>query len=84
MSKQLTKARLPLPTRPGDVAKYDYEYERNGTSNLFIFSPLWKPGGISKLPFSVPSLISLTVCGIWLTFIFLRRKIVVVMDNEYS
>jgi len=37
-SKQQTKeTRKPLPTRPGDVAKYDYEYERNGTSNLFVF-----------------------------------------------
>ena len=41
-SKQQTKeTRLPLPTRAGDVAKYDYEYERHGTSNLFIcFAPL--------------------------------------------
>ena len=38
VSKQHTKeTRVPLPPRPGDVAKYDYEYERNGTSNLFIF-----------------------------------------------
>ena len=37
-SRQQTKeTRKPLPTRPGDVAKYDYEYERNGTSNLFVF-----------------------------------------------
>jgi hypothetical protein len=37
-SKQQTKAtRLPLPAKPGALAKYDYEYERNGTSNLFIF-----------------------------------------------
>jgi hypothetical protein len=37
-TKQQTKeTRLPLPPRPGDVAKYDYEYERNGTSNLFVF-----------------------------------------------
>ena len=37
-TKQQTKeTRLPLPTRPGEVAKYDYEYERNGTGNLFIF-----------------------------------------------
>ena len=37
-SKQQTKeTRLPLPPQPGGVAKYDYEYERNGTSNLFIF-----------------------------------------------
>ena len=37
-SKQQTKeTRLPLPTQSGSVAKYDSEYERNGTSNLFIF-----------------------------------------------
>jgi hypothetical protein len=37
-SKQQTKeTRLPLPAKPGASAKYDYEYERNGTSNLFIF-----------------------------------------------
>lgn len=30
-----------LPARPGDVAKFDSEYERNGVSNLFmIFEPL--------------------------------------------
>jgi len=37
-SKQQTKeTRLPLPARPGNLAKYDYEYERNGTSNMFLF-----------------------------------------------
>ncbi len=37
-TKQQTKeTRLPLPPQPGAVAKYDYEYERNGTSNLFLF-----------------------------------------------
>ena len=37
-TKQLTKEmRLALPTRPGEIAKYDYEYERNGTGNLFMF-----------------------------------------------
>ncbi len=38
-SKQHVKeTRLPLPCRAGDVAKYDYEYERNGVSNLFMVS----------------------------------------------
>jgi hypothetical protein len=37
-SKQQTiETRLPLPAQPGSVAKYDFEYERNGTSNLFVF-----------------------------------------------
>jgi hypothetical protein len=41
-SKQLTKeTRAPIPARPGDPERYDTEYERNGTSNIFIhFEPL--------------------------------------------
>jgi hypothetical protein len=36
-SKQLTKeTRQPLPIAPGTVEKYDTEYERNGTANIFI------------------------------------------------
>ena len=32
---------MPRPARPGEAAVYDYEYERNGTSNLFmLFAPL--------------------------------------------
>ncbi len=35
------ETRLPLPARPGRPARYDYEYVRNGTANLFmIFEPL--------------------------------------------
>jgi hypothetical protein len=38
-SKQLIQeTRVPLPARPGQPARYDYEYERNGTRNLFMFS----------------------------------------------
>ena len=37
-SKQLTEEkRTPLPAKPGKVERYDYEYKRNGTRNLFIF-----------------------------------------------
>ena len=35
--QQVKETRLPLPPEPGQVARYDYEYERNGTSNLFMF-----------------------------------------------
>jgi hypothetical protein len=35
--QQVKETRCPLPPMPGQVAKYDYEYERNGTSNLFMF-----------------------------------------------
>ena len=38
-SKQLTKeTRQPQAAAPGQVAKEDYQYERNGTANLFMFS----------------------------------------------
>ena len=37
-NKQLIKEkRTPCPAKPGQAARYDYEYERNGTRNLFIF-----------------------------------------------
>jgi hypothetical protein len=36
-SKQhIKETRIPLPARPGEPEKYDFEYERNGVSNLFI------------------------------------------------
>jgi DDE superfamily endonuclease len=41
-SKQLVaETRQPLPMRPGDAARFDYEYKRNGVANLFMmFAPL--------------------------------------------
>ncbi len=41
-SKQLiAETRRPIPARPGQPARHDYEYERNGTANLFmIYAPL--------------------------------------------
>ena len=35
------ETRLPLPAAPGRPQRYDYEYARNGTANLFmVFEPL--------------------------------------------
>jgi hypothetical protein len=41
-SKQLIKeTRIPIAAKPGQPARTDYEYERNGTANLFMmFAPL--------------------------------------------
>lgn len=41
-SKQLIgETRIPVPACPGQPARYDYEYKRNGVANLFmIFEPL--------------------------------------------
>ena len=38
---QVKETRKPLPPRPGSARAYDFEYERNGVSNLFmLFAPL--------------------------------------------
>jgi hypothetical protein len=41
-SKQLiAETRVPVPMKPGRAARFDYEYQRNGTANLFmLFAPL--------------------------------------------
>src|SRR5260370_25168995 len=31
------EVRQPIPATPGQVERYDYEYRRNGTANLFVF-----------------------------------------------
>ncbi len=82
-SKQLTReTRLPLPVRPGDVAKYDYEYERNGTSNMFIFfAPLaaWRHVKVTERR----TMIDFAHCMKDLVDIHFpdAEKIVLVMDN---
>ena len=41
-SKQLiAETRVPIPAKPERPARHDYEYQRNGTANLFtMFAPL--------------------------------------------
>ena len=41
-SKQLiVETHAPIPAKPGQKARHDYEYERNGVANLFmLFAPL--------------------------------------------
>ena len=37
----IAETRHPLPLKPGQVERFDYEYQRNGTCNLFMyFQPL--------------------------------------------
>ena len=45
-TKQLTKeTHRALPAEPGIPARFDYEYERNGVSNLFMF---YEPFGVKR------------------------------------
>ena len=39
LMKQLVReTRTPVPLEPGKPGRYDYEYERNGVGNVFLFS----------------------------------------------
>ena len=33
----IMEKRCPLPAQPGQAERFDYEYKRNGTRNLFVF-----------------------------------------------
>lgn len=33
----IAETRRPLPSKPGQPERFDYEYKRNGTRNLFLF-----------------------------------------------
>jgi hypothetical protein len=49
-SKQLvSETRTPLPMKPGQPERIDYEYERGGTANLFMLSPRWRVGCLLKV-----------------------------------
>ncbi|UXE60603.1 MAG: IS630 family transposase [Woronichinia naegeliana WA131] len=69
---QLVKeTRLPLPAKPGQPEAHDYEYERNGTANIFMFTePLsgWRKTVVSERRTSVD----------WAT------EIKNLLDNDYA
>lgn len=80
--QQVKETRLPLSTQPGSVAKYDYEYERNGSSNLFMFfAPLeaWRHLKVTDRR----TMIDFAYCMRDLVDVHFpdAEKIVVVMDN---
>ena len=37
------EVRQPIPAKPGRIERYDYEYRRNGTANLFVFIDVNRP-----------------------------------------
>jgi hypothetical protein len=81
-SKQhIKETRVALPIRPGESEKFDFEYERNGVSNLFmLFAPLegWRHVKVTDRHTKVD----------WAELIkelvdehFPMKKIILVMDN---
>ena len=53
-SKQLVaEMPVPMPMKAGRPARFDYEYQRNGTANLFMmFAPLegWRHVKVIAIP----------------------------------
>lgn len=82
-SKQTVKeTRVPIPAQPGQLERYDTEYERNGVSNLFMFcEPLkgWREVQVTDRRTKVDWAIAMKE----LSDIHYpdAEKIVVVMDN---
>jgi transposase len=37
------EVREPIPAEPGQIERYDCEYKRNGTANLFVFLDIHRP-----------------------------------------
>jgi len=42
-SQLIGEVRQPIPAEPGQLERYDCEYKRNGTANLFIFLDIHRP-----------------------------------------
>lgn len=43
------EARVPVPAKPGRPARFDYEYVRNGTANVFMFVDAHQPWRHAKV-----------------------------------
>ena len=54
-SKQLVvETRKPIPAKPGQPVRYDYEYKRNGVANIFMTFARWRAGAKSRSPTITP------------------------------
>jgi transposase len=42
-SQLIGEVRAPIPAEPGQLERYDFEYRRNGTANLFVFLDAHRP-----------------------------------------
>lgn len=79
--QQVRETRIPLAPESGNLEKYDYEYERNGVSNLFmLFAPLegWRHVKVTDRHTKIE----------WANLIkelvdehYPNKKIILVMDN---
>src|SRR5438046_7270864 len=67
------EVREPIPAEPGQIERYDCEYKRNGTANLFVFLDVHRPGARSRSPTAAPQWTSPPACANSPTLTFPRR-----------
>ena len=56
------EVRQPISAQPGQRERYDYEYRRNGTANLFVTFDPHRAGATSRSPTAVPPWTTPTAC----------------------
>jgi len=82
-TKQLIKeTRVPIAPAPGRPARVDYEYERNGTANLFmLFAPLegWRHVSVTDRHTAIDYAHLLK--GLSDTWFPAAKRIVLIQDN---
>jgi len=59
------EVRQPIPAAPGQLERYDCEYRRNGTANLFVFLDAHRSWRKVKAPTSGPPATSPNACASW-------------------
>jgi transposase len=76
------ETREPIPAEPGQRERYDYEYKRNGTANLFVFLDAHRPWRKVKVTTSRTA-VDFALCMRDLTDLHfpLADRIRVVLDN---
>jgi len=76
------EVRRSIPARPGQLERYDCEYKRNGTANLFVFLDVHRPWRKIKVTDSRTG-VDFAVCMRDLTDVYfpMAKLIRVVLDN---
>jgi transposase len=76
------EVRQPIPAAPGQLERYDCEYKRNGTANLFIFLDIHRPWRKVKVTASRAA-VDFAACMRELTDVHFpaAERIRVVLDN---
>ena len=85
-SKQmLAETRLPIPMKPGRPARCDYEYERNGTANLFMmFAPLEGWRHVKVTEFAVlPKTLTIPLPSVRGLLLWVKHLFVEAMSGNY-